>query len=269
MPSRWWVPLRGLDSPAVSLTHVHAAFSRWFDRSGPEHHFGDKPYAISPMSEHSGCLGLEISTLTDEAEERFHVHTRRGERVALGRATAYVERPSLIQRHSWHDLAAHDGATQWRLDFVTPVTFRSGDRSSPAPQAATILDGLRRLWRLWSDVALPEPPAHQAQGWISDLDLTSEVLTFPVNSCARHTRTTVTVSAATGSIVIRPTQPDGAPAIGALLRLAAYTGVGSMTRKGLGVTRVSTLVPAVQRHRPSPDARSAPHLAGAADGTAR
>lgn len=241
MPSRWWVPLRGLLTPEVSVTHVHAAFSRWFDQSGPEHHFGDKPYAISPMSEHRGQPGLEIATLTEQAEERLHSHAQRGAKVKLGRLAAYVGTLSLVQRDTWADLATHNGATQWRLEFVTPVTFRSGDRSSPAPHAATILEGLRRVWQAWSDTPLPEPAGAHAHGWISDLDLRSEILTFPVSSRTRRRPTTVTVSAATGQIVIRPTQPDAAPAVGALLRLAAYSGVGSMTRKGLGVTRVSAL----------------------------
>lgn len=239
MPSRWWVPLDGLASPSVSLTHVHAAFSRWFDETGPEHHFGDKPYALSPVGGTDTAVGVEIGTLSDEADRRLLKAAEQAPKLTLGRQRAVAGPPVLVSRDSWPELAAYDGATRWRLDFVSPVTFRSGDRSSPAPHAATILSGLRRAWMAWSDHPLPADAEVSAAAYISDLDLASEVLTFALRSQGRNAKTVVTISAATGHVVLRATRPDAAPAVNALLRLAAYSGVGSMTRKGLGVTRVS------------------------------
>lgn len=239
MPSRWWIPLDGLGDPHVPLQYVHAAFSRWFDRSSSEHHEGDKPYTISPVAGGRHGLGVEIATLTPDAAVRLATAAETHPTVRLGRVAARVGTPTCIRERTWSELAASTGGRRWRLDFVTPVTFRSGDRASPAPNALTILEGLSRVWHTWSDVALPHAQARVAHAWISDLELRSQVIALPVRARRRDGTVNVTVSAATGHIVIRTSHRDAAAVVGPLLALAEYSGVGGFTRKGLGVTRVT------------------------------
>ena len=59
MPCRWFVPVLGVDPQRVRLEHVHAAFTRWFDRTPAEHSAGDKPYTVSPLTrDDRGVVGV-------------------------------------------------------------------------------------------------------------------------------------------------------------------------------------------------------------------
>ena len=79
MPSRWWVPIPGLDPHFVRLEHLHAAVTRWFDSSAGEHHANGKPYAVSPLRPgDAGGVGVEIGILTDHAHHCFSKATARG-----------------------------------------------------------------------------------------------------------------------------------------------------------------------------------------------
>ncbi|MFC5041876.1 CRISPR system precrRNA processing endoribonuclease RAMP protein Cas6 [Ornithinimicrobium kibberense] len=99
----------------------------------------------------------------------------------------------------------------------------------------TIVRNLHRAWRLWSPIPIPPRP----QMWASDLSVVSDVL----SAAERRTRglpsTLKVVSACKGSIVLRATADSDVAE--ALLRLAPYTGVGSFTLKGMGVTTVDCM----------------------------
>lgn len=160
MPDLWFVPVVGVDPARVRLEHVHAAFSRWFDRSPAEHAANDKPYTLSPLThDERGGLGVEIATLTECARGRLVEAAVDGARVRLGNQTRPVRAPRRLVGRTWAELAAHDTDRRWRLEFVTPATFRSGDRSSPMPRVDTILDGLQQAWSCWSDTRLPSATA--------------------------------------------------------------------------------------------------------------
>ena len=243
MPSRWLVPLPGLRAQGVQLAFVHAAVSRWFDYTSPEHHANEKPYTVSPLVDvpHVG-VGVEVATLTEEAERRMGEWLDRGERLRLGAQVVQVGGPQLVVRRSWAELAQWRGEHGWRLVFQTPTTFRTGDRSSPLPTPATILRGLATAWSTWSDAPhdLGDPRRVSKGLWVSALDLRSEQVPVRV-SAARGGSAGFTVSGSTGVIELRCATAETAGRVAPLLRLASYTGVGSMTRKGLGVTTVEPL----------------------------
>lgn len=240
MPSRWWVPLPGVKPEYVKLHHVHAAVSAWFDRNEAEHRSGTKPYALSPLGGEPGDIGLEVATLTDEATRRLVESTREGRQIRLGNQIRELHGARLLHSESWEALAARHDEREWRLEFATPTTFRSGDRSSPLPHPVTILRTLGRTWDAWSPIPrlTSEPPWTSV--WVSDLDLQSQVLEIATQARSSDAQIPVTVSGCVGTLTMRCDDPPIAAAAGPLLTLAAYAGVGSMTRKGLGVTRVTS-----------------------------
>jgi CRISPR-associated endoribonuclease Cas6 len=239
MPSRWFVSVPGLDPDRVHLEHVHAAFSRWFDHSRAEHHANDKPYALSPITrDERGTVGLEIATLSDVASGRLATALRDRRPVRLGNQTRALGQARLLVSESWASLSGHATDGHWQLEFVTPTTFRSGDRSTPMPRVDTMLDGLSRAWSLWADHDLPGSERDWSALWVSDLDVRSVVVRLRVKR-ADGTMQEITVSGALGEVTLRCDDRDAAERVGPLLRLAAYSGVGGMTLKGLGVTRVT------------------------------
>jgi len=240
VPSRWWVPLPGVKPEYVKLHHLHAAISAWFDRTGAEHRSVTKPYALSPLSGEPGRIGIEVATLTEEATRRLHEVTKQGRRIRLGNQIRHLDGARLLDSASWEELSGRTRDTTWRLEFATPTTFRAGDRSSPLPHPVTILRTLGRAWDAWSPQPRARPEPQWTPLWVSDLDLQSHVLEITTQARTTAEKLTVTVSGCTGSLTLRCDEPTVAAAAGPLLGLAAYSGVGSMTRKGLGVTRVTT-----------------------------
>ena len=241
MPSRWWVPIPGLDPHFVRLEHLHAAVTRWFDSSAGEHHANGKPYAVSPLRPgDAGGVGVEIGILTDHAHHCFSKATAPGSSIRLGSQTRPLGRPQLMHNDTWAELGAVSNVREWELEFVTPTTFRAGDRASPLPHLPTILTGLAQSWQLWADDDTPGPDAGSVAraAWVSDLDLRSEVLRLPIPSRDGGQVRMVTVSGCVGSLTIRISDPNLLTAAASLVRLAAYTGIGSMTRRGLGQVRV-------------------------------
>lgn len=235
MPSRWFVPIHGLDPHRVRLEFVHGAFSGWFDRTTAEHTAGDKPYAVSPLTSFRGQVGVQIGLLDDVAHQRFSEVTGEPASVRLGNQIREIGRPKLLRRASWTELAREVTERQWTLDLVTPTTFRSGNRSSPLPAVETIVSGLARSWQSWCDdpTLVPLPTSSGARAlWISDLDLTSERVEVTIKGRA------VLFRGALGTITFRADDADTARWAGPLLNYAAYAGVGSMRAKGLGVAEL-------------------------------
>lgn len=243
MPARWFVPIEGLDPTRVRSHHLHAAVSRWFDQDRAEHDANEKPYAVSPVADdlaRHGSVGIEVTTLTERAEAQLMKATSPGSEIRVGNQIRRVAPIRLMQASSWHELASAPPSAQWDLRFETPVTFRSGNRSTPLPTPATVLGGLGRVWERWSPLPLADLQDAAQSAWVSDVSLRSTVVRMPVpgkDGTLRH----VVVSGALGSLTIRCDAPHHCRTAGALLGLAAYSGTGSMTLRGLGVTRVAAL----------------------------
>ena len=241
MPERWWVPVPGLDPGRVKPEHVHAAVAHWFDLEVDEHDAMVKPYAVSALAADSaGRTGIEIGTLTAQARDRLQSAGRPASRVRLGNQVRQVGRPQLLHAATWAELAAPPvPARSWRVDLLTPTTFRRGDRCSPLPHVGTILRSLAGAWVQFADAPLPTWTNVAADLWVADLDLASVAFQMPMGRHAPGRE--LTVSAVTGWMVLRAASAECAAAASPLIELAAYTGLGAMTRKGLGVTRVTPL----------------------------
>ena len=234
MPTRWFVAIPGLIPERVKLEHVHAAVSGWFDTSIPEHRAGEKPYAVSPPTrDQHGITGVEVVTLTDEATRRLTTATAGHPEVRLGNQCRRLGGMRRLCADEWAELAQPCSTTEWRLELVTPTTFRTGNRSSPLPTVEGLVRGARAAWAAWSPVSLPEGDGSSL--WVSDVDLRSDIVPLTIRGADGRSRE-ILISAVTGSLVVRHGPTDHTAA--ALVRTASYTGVGAMTLKGLGVTRV-------------------------------
>lgn len=245
MPTRWFVPVVQVDPRRVRVEYIHAAFSRWFDRDLAEHTANTKPYAVSPLTAQHGPIGVEIATLTDHTEGQLRAASGPGRQVRLGNQTRDVGVPRRLFGARWEELDRPPYESRWTLHLLTPATFRSGDRASPLPTVATILSGLARSWNLWSGLP-PRDLGPQQFGavWVSDLDLRSEVVPLTIRAQSGDSHR-VHVSGSLGSITLRCDDDEIRRTVAPLLRLAPYTGIGSMRAKGFGVVRLRTGTPVV------------------------
>lgn len=233
MPSRWFIPVHGVDPDRVHRAHVHAAFSEWFDPTTAAHDANNKPYTVSELTRRRGQDGVTISTLTADAETRLAAAIATRLTVQLGNQTRPVARPVLLRTQSWTTLASTPPSTRWTIELLSPTTFRSGNRSSPLPCVATILGGLSRSWQRWSGLApLTYQPRQDGAVWVSDLDLRSTMVHLQIHNHLIH------LSAVRGTITLRCADAAAAK-VAPLLALAPYAGIGSMRGKGMGVTRAT------------------------------
>lgn len=231
MPSRWWIPLQGARPERVRLEHLHAAVSRWFDRTPEQHAAGTKPYAISPLARdaESSGVGFELATLTAGADECLLERVAPPGTIRLGQDQAVLGQPRKTDSEAWSSLATPSGATSWDLEFVTPVTFRRGNRASPLPVPGSVLRGLLDSWNAWSGMPARNLTRQDTDEiWVSDIDGRSEPMTV----------SGVRLSAFVGRICYRCDNQATAELVDPLFRLAPYAGVGSAKAKGLGVTRL-------------------------------
>jgi CRISPR-associated endoribonuclease Cas6 len=228
VPSRWWIPLAGINPDQVTADDTHGAFSRWFDYTEAEHHTPFKPFTIAKVLTQHGEFGVAITTLTDEAERRLAIAVLGITTVELANRSVHVGQRRPLDHTSWADLDVPTGAHSWDIEFLSPATFRHGnDFSTPWPHPPKILRRLTDTWAVHSGLP-PRAPTHQQLDhiWVSALD--------------GHSRDTGFHGMAgfIGHIGYRCDNPDTADLIDPLLRLATYSGVGTATARGLGVVRL-------------------------------
>lgn len=265
MPERWWVPIPGVDPARVKPAFVHAAITRWFDDDEAEHEARDKPYVVSALAaDADGGTGVEIGVLTMRARQRLLRACAPGSMVRLGNQSRPLGTPSIVHACTWAELAEPSPVRAWRLDLLTPATFKNGDRCAPLPQVTGMLRTLAHSWETFADTPCPQWRPVAGDLWAADLELRSVVVRMPMGRRAPGRE--ITVSAATGWFVLRAATEQCAARAGPLIALAAYTGIGAMTRKGLGVVRVTPLDrtgrPAAETAGVSLDLRSAVGCAG-------
>lgn len=229
MPSRWEITLAGAEPGAVRWEHLHAAISTWFD-DDKEHHDKVKPFSLTPPRDGERHPVLEIGLLRDDLVDRLLSSWAPGARMRLGRAhLTSVAEPRQIAAARWEDLVTGHLDRAWCLRFVTPLTFRRGNRFTPLPAPTPILGSLRRSWNTHApDDAQVTLDLVGDPVWTTDIDGANEVLT--VNG--------LTVSGFVGRLRIECDAPDAtARAVATLMRLAPYSGVGANTTRCFGVTR--------------------------------
>src|SRR5262249_57902103 len=79
-----------------------------------------------------------------------------GVRIRVGSRAVRLSRGAVqVAAVTWPGLAAPSGTRSWVLRFVTPATFRRGNRFSPWPDPSAVLGGLRARWRAFAPGDLP------------------------------------------------------------------------------------------------------------------
>lgn len=235
MPMRYWLPLPDLRAPAAP-EHLHAAVSSWFDGEpasageASPHHDTVKPYTISPTTQHCGQLGIQVSTLTEKADEAVARNAGRA-LLRLGSVVSSVGRAQVLRASTWQDLARPDSARKWTVYFETPFTYRSRNRASPFPGPPVILRNPTVAWNRYSEQQPVEVRAEQHHSiWVSDLNAHTEIVTLQGR---KH-------PGLLGQVTYRCDDDAVAPIVSTLMRLAEFTGVGSFRGKGMGIVAVSS-----------------------------
>lgn len=241
MPSTFFVPLRGI-RPPVRPEHLHAFFSGWFDTADgstkDSHHATEKPYTISPLAPRHGAVGVEISVLTDDSERRLRDAAGDGGPLRLGRQTGVFGAPIRETQATWGALRAGPAQRSWTLTFLTPTTFKTGDRTSPFPSPSVVLRAPKVAWRAFSGLPTIEvSPAETAQVWVSDFSIDTEQIEVRARR-PDGPPTTRLVPGVVGTITYRCDEPGVADRVGALFRLTPFCGVGALRGKGFGVVEL-------------------------------
>jgi CRISPR-associated endoribonuclease Cas6 len=140
----------------------------------------------------------------------------------------------------WSALREGHQARKWLVEFVSPVTFRSGNQFLPWPAPGSVLGSLRATWHRFG--------AREAGPLELDLHLDPvRVLAFSGASSTErvdldppHRRNMpgshgrVTVGGFLGSLTYGLLGEADPTAIGALIRLAPFSGVGAYSLRGFG-----------------------------------
>jgi CRISPR-associated endoribonuclease Cas6 len=158
----------------------------------------------------------------------------------------------------WVELEASPTVRAWQLEFVTPTTFRNGQRTSPWPAPSSVLTGLAVRWSGLRGSGAPVlTHGVSSSVWVSDVEGRSEALEL---------KQTV-VSGFVGRIrYVCDGSDDEAAVVSALFAFAGYAGIGSHTAFGLGAVRLAR----TWQPRRAPAVRAAgaelPEVAGIRDG---
>ncbi|MFV0408114.1 MAG: CRISPR system precrRNA processing endoribonuclease RAMP protein Cas6 [Propioniciclava sp.] len=222
---------------------MHAVISTWFDNREVQdaqdpHHAGEKPFSLSPCAQRAGVWGVEIGVLTERARDALLRRCAATRQVTLGDAHSIVGEPWLLTEVTWEELAMGASATAWRVEFLSPTTFRStvrgrasrAERVSPFPVVSSLLRAPGTAWAAYGGhVNVQVLPAEHPHVWVADVDLNTHRVTLNGRAYA----------GVLGTATYRCDDPGVAKRVGALLSLARFSGVGSFTRRGFGVVDVT------------------------------
>ena len=234
MPSRWEVRLPDINPDRVTPEKLHAVVSRWLDGTVADHRRNDKkPYSVSMAHPTDGGALIEIGVARDELRDQLLACAVPGRRLEFdNQSTVLDSAPRQIDDIPWSALDSPSAATAWCIRFVTPTTFKRGNRTTPNTSLKPILGSLRKAWGIWA------PP--DLAPLVLDLTLEPVWLTdvANLNSEVRYVKGNV-VSGFTGRMWFAcDATAEVAAAVDRLVRLAPYSGVGAHTTHGFGVVRV-------------------------------
>jgi CRISPR-associated endoribonuclease Cas6 len=237
MPVRLAIPLEVECPHLVRPAYVHALLCECLERdlAPTHHHANDKPFAISPLRTHrDGLAAFEVGLLDDGLEERLLVALAgRCGRLRLGRQAARMAgMPEEMARATWSELVRGAVARrEYRFDFVTATVFRNERSSVPLPLPGSIFGHYRSRWAAFAPPELRPDVAFDELGLLvaglSDVATTH----FPGNA-RRQIGFTGRVS-----LTLKDERSGMRAALDALAAIADYSGTGSGTPQGMGVTR--------------------------------
>ena len=218
MPSLWRCRWPG-SAAEPDRAAVHRVLSRWLDT---EHHAQRKPWSWSAgAAEGEILVGLLDDRLTDQL---LHGADAAGTPV---RQVAAV---------SWSELRDGRSRDGWCVEFVSPVTFRRGNRFLPWPAPSAVFGSLRAAWRHFGaphvgDLALDLS--------LDPLVVTAVCGTSRTERVAAHRLNSVLVGGFVGTVRYAVDGAVDAAVVDTLIRLAPFSGVGAYTTRGFGGVRTA------------------------------
>lgn len=207
MPSIWrceWID--------ADRTAVHRALSRWLDS---DHHAQRKPWSWTAQTS-----GLVIGLLDDQLADRL--------RSGADAAGTSVQQ---VAKADWAELRSDRPRDSWQLEFVSPVTFRRGNRFLPWPSPSAVFGSLRAVWRTFG---APEVGDLELDLRLDPLIVTALHGTSHTERVAVHRQDSVLVGGFRGTIRYALDGAADAQVIDTLVRLAPFSGVGAYTTRGFG-----------------------------------
>ncbi len=246
MPRRYWIPLRLREWPLQH--HVHAALTAWFDGDrapgAPGAHevpavagHGDrlKPYTISCPTVRDGVPGVEISTLAESADDVIRRVASERPVLRLGRQPdVLVGAPVVALERTWDQISRAEAPSGggWRIEFLTPTMFRTGDVIDLLPTPARVLGAAVAECRRAIPGAVPDESLGLfRQLRTSELRLETSDLAFGP----------MTYTGLVGHLTYRCDDAQVAQALAPLFAALPFTGVGSYRVRGLGCVEVTGL----------------------------
>jgi len=213
MPSLWrcrWPEPAGPDRQAV-----HRTLSRWLDG---DHHAQRKPWSWVVQTP-----DLLIGLLDDQLAERLR----------SGADTASMP-VAQVAAASWAELRSGRVRDSWQLEFVSPVTFRRGNRFLPWPSPSAVFGSLRAAWRHFGT---PEGGDLELDLRLDPLVVTAVCGASRTERVPVHQRDSVLVGGFVGTVRYAIDGAADAHTVDTLVRLAPFSGVGAYTTRGFGGVR--------------------------------
>lgn len=211
MPSLWccsWPRSAKPDRHAI-----HRALSHWLDTT---HHAQRKPWSWVAHGP-----DLLIGLLDDQLADQLVA--------GAGAAGMPVRQVAMA---SWSQIrGGAQPRNDWCLEFVSPVTFRRGNRFLPWPSPSAVFGSLRAAWR------------HFGASEVGDLQLDlrlDPLVVTAVRGASRtervsvHDQDSVLVGGFLGTVRYALDGAADPQVIDTLVRLASFSGVGAYTTRGFG-----------------------------------
>lgn len=234
MPTRWFVPVAGIDPSAVRPEHLHALVCDWLERDASitAHRANRKAFTVRSWRHDVAdrTVGFELTLLDDRGRQRFESSVAVSTRVRLGQQRGQVGSPVLQAEASWGRLATQAPASEFSFSFLSPTTFRSGDRCMPFPLPTLVFGHYRRIWRTFGPPELcPDVDLKEAGLVIRAFDLRTRDVVIRSH---RYTGFVGEITFGTDRL-----SDQARSALAALAALAEFAGTGANTTAGMGSTR--------------------------------
>jgi CRISPR-associated endoribonuclease Cas6 len=200
--------------------------SRWLDA---DHHAQRKPWSWTVAAPSPGRAAappraeILVSLLDDQLADRLVIGAEAAHRPVRQVAAA-----------SWAELRDGRARDGWCLEFISPVTFRRGNRFLPWPSPSTVFGSLRSTWRSFGAPVVGD----------LELDLCLDPLVVTAVSGASctervtvHRQESVLVGGFLGTIRYAVDGAVDPQVVDTLVRLAPFSGIGAYTTRGFGGVR--------------------------------
>ncbi len=254
MPIRITVPIHfDGGSAGVEGQHLQANVCRWLGQTEEEHRAPVQPFSISLLGSYGHDPQRQVFEL-GVIDDAFAMRALRGldreagSTLRLGPAEARLAwaSPGTRWERTWVDLVRSSRAgSGWRVHCLTPMLFRNRNEDLVLPHPGSMVISLARRWERFAPFA-PDGSEWTGRRRIDGLprmeiaDLCGETAAVRIRS--RDGRGDRVGFVGAVDLVPNSSASDGQlAAMDALLCLAEFAGLGSMTTAGLGVA-------AVERH---------------------